>query len=214
MMGTATERLMERQGWPRLGRFWTVPNILTLSRLVLVVGATWLILTDGSMTWLFTLIILAIATDWFDGHVARWSHTVSEWGKVLDPLVDKLGAGVIVLALFIKGWLPAWFLILLVARDLCILAGGVILAKKTGRIVVSMWSGKVAVTAVAVTVLAALLQADPPIMDFCVWVTAGLLVYSYLRYMVRYFRLLRSGPLPPMEVDVVADPETGGMETA
>ena len=213
-MGTVEETPLERQGWPQLGRFWTVPNILTLSRLVLVVGATYLILTDGSLAWLFTLIILAIATDFFDGHVARWSHSVSEWGKVLDPLVDKLGAGAVVLALFIKGWLPGWFLTLLVARDLFILTGGLILARKTGRIVVSMWSGKVAVTAVAATVLAALLRADPPIMDFCVWVTSGLLLYSYLRYMIRYFRLLRSGPLPPMKVDVVADSEPGGVETA
>lgn len=206
--------MMEGRGWPRLGRFWTFPNILTLSRLVLVVVVTYLILTDGSLPWLFTLIIIAIATDWFDGRVARWSHTVSEWGKVLDPFVDKLCAGAVVLALFIKGWLPGWFVMLLVARDVLILLGGLILARKTGRIVVSMWSGKVAVTALAVTVLAALLRADPPVMAFCIWTTSGLLVYSYLRYMRRYFRLLRSGPLPVMNVDVVAESEPDGIEAA
>ncbi len=212
-MASGSDTLMGG-GWPRLGRFWTFPNILTLSRLVLVVGATYLILSDGSLPWLFTLIALAIATDWLDGRVARWSHTVSEWGKVLDPFVDKLGAGAIVLALFIKGWLPGWFVMLLVARDVLILLGGLVLARKTGRIVVSMWSGKVAVTALAVTVLAALLQADPPVMAFCIWTTSGLLVYSYLRYMRRYFRLLRSGPLPVMNVEVVAEAEPDGIEAA
>ena len=121
-------------------------------------------------------------------------------------------AGAVVLALFVKGWFPVWFVMLLVARDVLILLGGLILAKKTGRIVVSMWSGKVAVTALAITVLAALLRADPPVMAFCIWTTSGLLVYSYLRYMRRYFRLLRSGPLPVMTVDVVSESEPDGVE--
>ncbi len=192
-------------GWPVLGHFWTIPNILTLSRLVLVAVVTYLILTDGPLSWIFALVLIAIATDWFDGSVARWSHTVSEWGKVLDPLVDKIGAGCVVLALFIKGALPGWFLMLIVARDVLILLGGLVLARKTGRVVVSMWSGKVAVTGVAITVLAALLKADPPIMAFCIWVTAGLLAYSYLRYMMRYFRMLRMGPLPAPNINVTVD---------
>lgn len=205
-MAVVTDTQVQGRGWPRLGRFWTAPNILTLSRLVLVVPVSYLILTDGPLSWLFALVIIAIATDWFDGRLARWSHSVSEWGKVLDPMVDKIGAGAVVLALFITGWLPGWFVMILVVRDLLILLGGLVLARKTGRIVVSMWSGKVAVSAVAVTVLAALLQADPPVMTFCILVTSALLVYSYLRYMVRYFRLLRSGPLPVVEVEVIADP--------
>lgn len=204
-METAENTSSGTNGWPVLGHFWTVPNILTLSRLVLAVVITYLILTDGSLTWIFALVLVAVATDWFDGSVARWSHTVSEWGKVLDPLVDKICAGSVVLALFIKGALPGWFLLVIVVRDVLILLGGVVLARKTGRVVVSLWAGKVAVTAVAMTVLAALMKADPPVMTFCIWVTAALLVYSYLRYVARYFRLLRMGPLPSPSINVTVD---------
>lgn len=199
MVSDSTDTRPKR--WPALGRFWTVPNILTMSRLVLALCVTYLILTDGSLVWLFALLAVAMATDWFDGQIARWSHTVSDWGKVLDPMVDKFSAGLVVLALFITGQLPGWYLGLIAGRDLLILLGGVELARRTGRIAVSMWSGKVAVTAVAITVLAALLRADPPILDFCIWTSAGLLVYSYLRYLVRFFRFLSYGAAPHLNLE-------------
>lgn len=174
-----------------LGRFWTWANLLSMIRLILVVPITYLILTDGPLGWLFGLILVALVTDWFDGRVARWSRTVSEWGKVLDPLADKVAGAAVVLALVVRGVLPLWFLAVIVGRDLIIVLGGVLLARRTGQVVMSAWMGKVAVTALALTVLAALLRADPPIVDICVWVTTGLLFYSFMLYAVRFARLIR-----------------------
>ncbi len=151
------------------------------------------------------LVLLAIATDYFDGRVARWSHSVSDWGKVLDPLADKIGGGMVVAALAFKGALPIWFLILLATRDLCILGGGAILKRRTGRIVLSLWAGKIAVTGVAVTSLAALLKADAPVLEFCIWVTVALLVYSFFRYFIRFFSLLKAGPIQASEMSIVGD---------
>ena len=179
-----------------LGRFWTIANVISMVRLILVVPITYLILVDGPLSWLFGLIFLALMTDWFDGRVARWSRTVSEWGKVLDPLADKVAGAAVVLALVVRGTLPLWFLGVLVGRDLVIVLGGVVLARRTGHVVMSAWMGKVAVTALAVTVLAALLRADEPVLMFCVWVTTILLLYSFLLYAIRFARLMRRGRLP------------------
>lgn len=157
---------------------------------------------DGPLWWIMMLVLLAIATDYFDGRVARWSDTVSDWGKVLDPLADKIGGGLVVAALAFNGALPLWFLFTLAVRDLCILGGGAILKHKTGQIVLSLWSGKVAVTGVAITSLAALLKADAPVLEFCIWTTVVLLSYSFFRYFIRFFALLRKGPIadhPPSE---------------
>lgn len=180
-----------------LGQFWTFANLLSIARLILVIPITYLILTDGSVVWLFGLLFIALVTDWFDGRVARWSRTVSEWGKVLDPLADKAAAAAIVMALVVRGVLPLWFLVVIVARDSAIVLGGVVLARRTGQVVMSVWMGKVAVTALSITVLAGLLRADAPVLDFCVWVTTGLLIYSFFLYMVRWIRLMRAGSLPP-----------------
>ena len=182
------------KSWSDLGRFWTVPNVLSMMRLVIILPVFWLIMQDGPLWWIMMLVLLAIATDYFDGRVARWSHSVSDWGKVLDPLVDKIGGGMVVAALVFNGSLPYWFLAVLATRDLCILAGGALLKQRTGRIVLSLWSGKVAVTGVAITSLAALLKADPPVLEFCIWVTVVLLAYSFFRYFIRFFSLLKAGP--------------------
>ena len=182
------------KSWSDLGRFWTVPNVLSMMRLVIILPVFWLIMQDGPLWWIMMLVLLAIATDYFDGRVARWSHSVSDWGKVLDPLADKIGGGMVVAALVFNGSLPYWFLAVLATRDLCILAGGALLKQRTGRIVLSLWSGKVAVTGVAITSLAALLKADPPVLEFCIWVTVVLLAYSFFRYFIRFFSLLKAGP--------------------
>jgi len=183
-----------RTPWSDLGSFWTIPNVLTLMRLVLILPITYLILVDGSLVWITMLVVTALATDYFDGRLARWSHTVSDWGKVLDPLVDKLGAAMVVMALTMRGSLPEWFFFAIVARDFIIFAGGVIIRARTGQIVMSLMSGKIAVTGISLTVLAALLQADPPVMQFCIWGTSFLLAWSLFRYIVRFTFLVRHAP--------------------
>lgn len=179
-----------------LGQFWTAANILSLARLVLVWPIVYIILTDGPRLWLLGLVLLAAATDFFDGRVARWSHTVSEWGKVLDPLADKVGAGLVVLALVIHGDLPVWLPVLMIVRDVLIVWGGIRLTKRTGHVFMSIWSGKLAVSAVALTVVMALLRADPAVMEVCIWATTALLAYSFIVYWIRYLRVVRTGRIP------------------
>jgi len=110
--------------------------------------------------WLLGLVAIAVITDWLDGKIARWTGTVSEWGKVLDPLADKLGSALVGFVLALKGILPWWFVVLVVVRDVLIMIGGVLLMRRLGRVVPSIWMGKVAVTFLALTILAGLLKAD------------------------------------------------------
>ena len=191
---------------PPLGKFWTIANMLSLFRVVLALPVTYLILVDGSVAWILGLILLAGLTDWFDGHLARWSHTVSNWGKVLDPLCDKAAALMVSLALVIRGDLPIWFVGLIALRDVLIVVGSVLLTRRIGEVMMSVWWGKVAVTAMAVTILAALLKADPPVMQFCIWLTLALMLYSFTLYILRYLRLWRIGAEP---TDAKADGEGG-----
>lgn len=183
----------------RLGPFWTYANALSLCRAVLAIPITYLVYVGGPTSWLLGLIVVAAITDWFDGRLARWSHTVSDWGKVLDPLADKVMAVAVTGALVfrpIEPTLPLWFAALVLARDATIIIGGVLVAKRTNQVVMSIWAGKVAVTALAVTVVAALLRADPPVMQACIWITTALLVYSLGLYVIRGLRVRREGVLP------------------
>ncbi len=180
-----------KKGWSELGKFWTFPNTLSLARIIILVPVAYLILVDGSLLWILSLVVLAIASDYFDGRLARWSQSVSEWGKVLDPFADKVGGGLVVTALMIKGSLPVWYLIVILARDLLIMLGGEVIIRRSGVVVMSLFSGKIAITSISITVLAALLLADPPIMQFLLIVSTVILAYSFLRYFARFVRLMK-----------------------
>ena len=179
---------------PPLGKFWTFANVLSLFRVILAIPITYLILIDGSVAWILGLILLAVLTDWFDGHLARWSHTVSNWGKVLDPLSDKATALLVTGALVVRGDLPIWFVVVIVVRDALIVIGSVMLTRRISHVFMSIWVGKVAVTALAVTVLAALLKADPPVLQFCIWLTLAMMLYAFVLYILRFLRMWRTGP--------------------
>ncbi|MFW5972481.1 MAG: CDP-alcohol phosphatidyltransferase family protein [Bacteroidota bacterium] len=176
-----------------LGRFWTIPNMLSLFRLVLVVPIAYLIVVDASLWLISGLVIVAVFTDWIDGRLARHLGTVSEWGKVLDPLADKAAAVMVVLALVIRGSLPLWLFGVVVLRDGLILLGGYLLARRHGHVAMSVMAGKAAVTLLALTVLAALLRADPPVMMVLVIATAVMMVYSFIVYAVRFARTYPHG---------------------
>lgn len=199
----------------RLGAFWTIPNALSLARLVLVVPITYLIWIDGPLDWLFGLIVAAILTDWFDGRVARWSHTVSAWGKVLDPIADKFAALMTVSALVFRQaepTLPLWLLLLIVGRDLVIVGGATVVVRKTGRIMASAWLGKAATLGLALTVLAAVLKADDPILQACIWIAAVLLVLSVVFYGAQAVRLIRAARRIPRSDEEEAPVEASAAE--
>ena len=189
-----------------LGKFWTFSNVLSIMRAILAFPIAILIVQDGPITWILGLIIIAVSTDWFDGTIARLSHTVSEWGKVLDPVADKIGAIAVMLALVFRGALPLWFLALVLVRDFLIVTGSAIAARRLGRVMMSIWMGKVAVFFLSLTVLGALLKADPPIMQFLIVLTSVLVVYSFVLYVLRFIRVMQ---LPAVSLDApMGDGET------
>ena len=171
---------------PDLGRFWTVSNVLSLSRLPAAAGCMGVILADGPVAWSLGLILVAAVSDWLDGSIARWSGTVSEWGKVLDPLCDKIAAAGVGLILAIKGLLPVWFIVLVVARDVLLIGGGIWLHRRAGSVQMSNTLGKVTVVVLAITFVMGLLRADAVVMDVFLWTGSGLIVLSLGAYLLRY----------------------------
>lgn len=195
-----------------MGPFWTLANGLSLLRIVLVMPIAWLVYHGGPIGPMFALIGLAVATDWFDGRVARWRNAVSEWGKVLDATADKVAAASVTLALLSRSpevgpTLPLWFVLLVVARDSLLAVGGLMQTRRLGRFTSSLWSGKVAVGALALTVLSALLAAPERIMEACIGLTAAAMAFSIVKYSIRFQAILRYGRAALMEDGNTLRPE-------
>jgi len=124
-------------------RVLTVPNLISALRIAMIPVFWALIVDDDTTAWGLVLFVAVVATDWVDGTIARRTGQVSELGKVLDPVADRLAVAAGLIALVVRGAFPMWAAALILARDIAVLAGGALLAVKGSRIDVR-WIGKVA----------------------------------------------------------------------
>lgn len=104
----------------------TIPNVISAVRIACIPVYAILILREPTTFSGLLLFGLVLATDWVDGLVARRTGQVSELGKILDPLADRLAIGFGLVALVVRGAFPLWAAALILGRDLIALAGGAI----------------------------------------------------------------------------------------
>ncbi len=98
-------------------RILTVPNALSLVRLLGVPLFLWLILGPHADGWALVVLMVSGFTDWLDGYLARSWGQVSRLGQLLDPAVDRLYILAAIVGLTLRDIIPLWFALLLVARD-------------------------------------------------------------------------------------------------
>ncbi len=104
-------------------RVWTVPNALSVIRLVLVPVFLVLLLVVHANAWAVAVLMFSGASDWADGKIARlFANQSSRLGALLDPLVDRIYMIVIPVAMALAGVVPWWFVATLLGRDLVLAA--------------------------------------------------------------------------------------------
>ena len=108
-----------------------IPNLISLSRIPLAFIAC-LFLVKKNIILVVVVIFVGVISDVVDGIVARRTDSISDWGKIFDPLADKIAIGAFIIMLAILGAVPLWFVILFLARDALIAAGGLFVTKKLG----------------------------------------------------------------------------------
>jgi CDP-diacylglycerol---glycerol-3-phosphate 3-phosphatidyltransferase len=141
-------------------RIISLPNALSLLRVVLMPFVI-MALKHDHKAWLLALMLVATATDYLDGFIARRLHQVSDTGKIIDPLADKVCIGSICVCLSLWRGFPWWATALIVGRDVLILAGAVLLMKRIKAVPVSNWSGKWAVTVLAGAIISYAMRWQP-----------------------------------------------------
>jgi cardiolipin synthase (CMP-forming) len=123
-------------------RILTVPNVVTVARLLFVPVFCWLLFGRDDRTAAAWLLAVLGTTDWVDGYLARRLHQVSELGKVLDPTADRILLGTVVISLLIDGSVPAVVGVLLLIREVLVSVGVLALAAAGARRIDVQWAGK------------------------------------------------------------------------
>ena len=121
---------------------FNVPNALTLLRLLLIPVFIWLMFTDRMMPALYVFVFASL-TDIADGWIARRYNLITDFGKLFDPLADKLMVLSVMASMAIKGIAPWGAIIVLLVKELLMMLGGVLLLRKK-VVVYSMPIGKAA----------------------------------------------------------------------
>jgi cardiolipin synthase len=112
-------------------RILTIPNVLSFVRLLGVPLFLWLILGPKADGWAVVVLLVAGATDYFDGKIARATGQISRLGQLLDPLADRLYILATLVGLVVRDIVPLWFAVALIARDV-ILALALIPLRRRG----------------------------------------------------------------------------------
>lgn len=174
------------------GRIINLPNFLSFLRILLIPWFLYFFHT-GRLTTAIIIMIVALLSDWFDGRAARWTNDVSEMGKILDPLADKLCLASVAVYFFWIGQLPLWFVIFAVVRDVLIFSGAAYVRMKHSVVTTSLWPGKWAVGFVSMMFIS-MVWPNPlftryPVKEFFLYLSTVTLFYSFLLYCVRFWKI-------------------------
>ncbi len=133
---------MEENTQQKKQKILNVPNVLTMIRAILI-PVYWAVFMDGHHYWALAIFIFASLTDLADGYIARKYDLITDFGKLMDPLADKLMVLSVMLSLVIKGMAPWAALAIILCKEALMVLGGAILYKK-GVVVYAIWIGKAA----------------------------------------------------------------------
>jgi cardiolipin synthase len=181
-------------------RLWTIPNALSILRLLGVPLFLWLLLGPHADAWALVVLMISGFTDWLDGVLARKLNQMSAVGALLDPLADRLYILATLLGLVLRHVIPLWLAIVIVGRDV-VLAVCLPLLRRAGYAPLSVhYLGKAATFCLLYAFPLLLLGtyhgtladiARPTAWAFTIWGTA-LYVYAGLVYLVQAQSLLRA----------------------
>lgn len=122
----------------------TVPNLISFIRLLMIPLFLWLLIAEDQPAAAGWLLLVIGGTDWIDGYLARRLNQVSEIGKFLDPLADRIAVATAVIAGWATGVLNPWFAGLLVVREALIGIGALALAIRVRSTLAVRYLGKLA----------------------------------------------------------------------
>ena len=176
-----------------------LPNKLTLLRVLMIPFFVVCLLWEGGQNQTLryvsaAIFIVASLTDMLDGKIARKYGLVTNFGKFMDPLADKLLVCSALICLIELRQLPAWMVIVIISREF-IISGFRLIASDNGVVIAASYSGKFKTTfqMIAVILLIFNLEALRLLADICVWVALALTVISLADYIWKNRGILTEG---------------------
>jgi cardiolipin synthase len=174
--------IKEKQLKTAVSEWWSAPNAISLTRLILAPVVAWAVWKDHGEIAL-ALFVLAAATDFFDGFLARSTHTSTALGVYLDPIADKVLLSAVYIALGVTGRVPLWFVAIVFGRDLALLVASAIAMRVSSydNYRPTIW-GKISTFFQIVAAVAAIAAPALTVTHFAIWLSAAATLWSAVHY--------------------------------
>ncbi len=204
MKDPADSRSVQDDSIVTTDRVLTVPNALTILRLILLGFFVWLVFAAGDVLSAAVVLLVIGVTDYLDGYLARRWGQVSRVGQILDPLVDRITIATVVISLALYEAIPWWVVVALLARELLLLAL-VPLLRTRGLLALPVhYLGKAATFALFLAFPLVLAGTGPQtwqgVLDVMGWALLmwgiGLYWYGAVLYVEQAVRIMRTIPRP------------------
>ncbi len=177
-----------------------LPNKLTVLRVIMIPFFVIFMLTDlaGAASKYIALAIFCIAsfTDFLDGNIARKYNLVTNFGKFMDPLADKLLVCSALICLIPQGKLATWIVLIIIAREF-IISGFRLVASDSGIVIAASYWGKFKTVSHMAMIILLILDIQNPIMqaitNVVVWVGVALTIISLCDYVIKNKQVLTHG---------------------
>ena len=174
----------------RTSDIFLVPNLITITRLVLMIPLLISYYFDY-MIYFYVLLVITIISDFLDGILARRLNQISELGKALDPLADNLTLFLFSIVLSVKGLVPVWFCIFYFIRQFLLLTISLIYLPKIESVLGSSIIGKwgVGILTLGFAIYAIKMESLFNVAEIFVYISASLLVISLFDYLRFFYRI-------------------------
>ena len=164
------------------------PNKLTIVRMIIVPFLVIFLLTgwggEANRYISLTLFVVASVTDWFDGYLARKNNLVTNFGKFMDPLADKLLVCSAMICMIDLKRLSAWFVIIIIAREF-IISGFRLIAAENGIVIAANYWGKFKTASQMIMIILLILHFDGIFVileQIFIWLSLALTIISLITY--------------------------------
>ena len=175
------------------GKLFTISNFISFSRIFIVIPVVYRHYINGySVDAIIILLIgYGIISDYLDGFVARKTNTISEIGKMIDPISDKIAAGLLFIYTVVIGWIPFWFLWLFIARDILILIGSSFIKLRYGKVAMSTISGKISINVISLYWISIFFFRSASLAHaILLWASVAIMLFSFIMYLLRYKNIM------------------------
>ena len=170
---------------------WNAPNILTMLRLLLIPIYWVLMMVRDNETAALIVFVTASITDLLDGYIARHFNQVTDWGKLFDPLADKLMVVSVMMTLVLKGAVPLIILIIIGIKEIIMVAGAACMLRRK-IVVYSKPVGKTAQFTMVAGMILAFFRHNfsAPFHVYVLWLATVLTLSAMVYYSLAFIRAL------------------------